>query len=73
MKILFESHLGPADFHLPNKSYVLYLSEVDVIAGNGYKRKVVRYRNVSFNHNLFFSYCSIAGDKLCTSSFQGPW
>lgn len=54
MKILFESHLGPADLHLPNKSYVLYLSEVDVIAGNGYKRKVVRYRNVSFNHNLFF-------------------
>lgn len=59
VKILFESHLGPADFHLPNKSCVLYLSERDVIAGNGYKRKVVRYRNVSFNYNVF-SYCSIA-------------
>lgn len=54
MKILFESHLGPADFHLPNKSCVLYLSECDVIAGNGYKRKVVCSRNVSFNHSLFF-------------------
>lgn len=47
MKILFENELGVADFHLPNKSSVLYVSECDIIAGNSYKRKLVRYRNVS--------------------------
>lgn len=71
VKILFESHLGGADLHLPNNSCVLYLSECDVIAGNGYKRKLVRYRNVGFGHKLGFSICSMATDKLCASSFQG--
>lgn len=47
MKILFENELGVSDFHLPNKSCVLYVSECDIIAGNSYKRKLVRYRNVS--------------------------
>lgn len=47
MKILFENELGVADFHLPNKSCVLYVSECDIIAGNSYKRKLVRYRNGS--------------------------
>nr|XP_046251215.1 Fanconi anemia core complex-associated protein 24 isoform X2 [Scatophagus argus] len=45
VKILFESALGVADFHLPNKSCVLYVSECDIIAGSAYKRKLVRYRN----------------------------
>ncbi|XP_072291205.1 Fanconi anemia core complex-associated protein 24 [Eucyclogobius newberryi] len=45
VKILFESELGVADFHLPNKSCILYVSESDIIAGNSYKRKLVRYRN----------------------------
>lgn len=54
VKILFESHLGGADLHLPNNSCVFYLSECDIIAGNGYKRKLVRYRNVSFGHKLVF-------------------
>ncbi|KAF3855307.1 hypothetical protein F7725_023362 [Dissostichus mawsoni] len=35
------------DFHLPNKSCILYVSECDIIAGNSYKRKLVRYRNTS--------------------------
>lgn len=47
VKILFESELGVADFHLPNKSSVLYVSECDIIKGNGYKRKLVRFRKVS--------------------------
>lgn len=47
MKILFETELGVADFHLPNKSCILYVSECDIIAANSYKRKLVRYRNVS--------------------------
>ncbi|XP_041652211.1 Fanconi anemia core complex-associated protein 24 [Cheilinus undulatus] len=45
VKLLFENELGVADFHLPNKSCILYVSECDIIAGNGYKRKLVRYRN----------------------------
>lgn len=47
MKILFESELGVVDFHLPNKSCILYVSECDIIAASSYKRKLVRYRNVS--------------------------
>ncbi|KAM8751563.1 Fanconi anemia core complex-associated protein 24 [Acanthopagrus latus] len=47
VKILFESELGAADFHLPNKSCVLYVSECDIIAASSYKRKLVRYRNSS--------------------------
>lgn len=54
VKILFENQLGLADFHLPDKTCVLYLSEHDVIAGNGYKRKLVRFRNVSFQYSLLF-------------------
>ncbi|KAM6937848.1 Fanconi anemia core complex-associated protein 24 [Xenentodon cancila] len=45
VKIVFESELGVADFHLPNKSSILYLSECDIIAGSSYKRRLVRYRN----------------------------
>ncbi|XP_069575726.1 Fanconi anemia core complex-associated protein 24 [Brachyistius frenatus] len=45
VKILFENELTVADFHLPNRSSVLYVSECDIIAGNSYKRKLVRYRN----------------------------
>ncbi|XP_035510062.1 Fanconi anemia core complex-associated protein 24 isoform X2 [Morone saxatilis] len=47
VKILFEKELGVADFHLPNKSCILYVSECDIIAGNSYKRKLVGYRNSS--------------------------
>ncbi|XP_034033194.1 Fanconi anemia core complex-associated protein 24 [Thalassophryne amazonica] len=47
VKILFDSQLDEADFYLPNKSCILYVSECDVIAGSGYKRKLVRYRNAS--------------------------
>ncbi|XP_042365704.1 Fanconi anemia core complex-associated protein 24 isoform X2 [Plectropomus leopardus] len=35
------------DFLLPNKSCILYVSECDIIAGNSFKRKLVRYRNRS--------------------------
>lgn len=47
VKILFESELGEADFHLPNRSCILYVSECDIVAGSGYKRRLVRYRNSS--------------------------
>uniref|UniRef100_H3BXE1 FA core complex associated protein 24 n=1 Tax=Tetraodon nigroviridis TaxID=99883 RepID=H3BXE1_TETNG len=47
VKALFESQLGLADFHLPNHTCVLYLAERDVIAGDGYRRKLVRFRKGS--------------------------
>lgn len=47
VNILFDDRLGLSDFHLPNKTSILYVSESDVIAGNSYKRKLVCYRNVS--------------------------
>ncbi|XP_039989484.1 Fanconi anemia core complex-associated protein 24 [Xiphias gladius] len=47
VKTLFENELGVVDFHLPNKSCILYVSECDIVAGNGHKRKLVRYRNAS--------------------------
>ncbi|XP_054476579.1 Fanconi anemia core complex-associated protein 24 isoform X2 [Anoplopoma fimbria] len=47
VRILFENELGVADFHLPNKSCILYVSECDIVAGNAYKRKLVRYRNTT--------------------------
>ncbi|KAI3370844.1 hypothetical protein L3Q82_007132 [Scortum barcoo] len=47
VKIFFENELVVADFHLPNKSCILYVSECDVVAGNSYKRRLVRYRNSS--------------------------
>ncbi|KAM4618431.1 Fanconi anemia core complex-associated protein 24 [Polymixia lowei] len=45
VKIVFENELGVVDFHLPNKTCILYISECDIVAGNSYKRKLVRYRN----------------------------
>lgn len=49
---MFENELGVADFYLPKKMRILYVSESDIIAGNGYKRKLVRYRNVSLDRKL---------------------
>lgn len=47
VKTIFEEELGVVDFHLSNKSCILYVSETDIVAGNNYKRKLVRFRNVS--------------------------
>lgn len=60
MKILFESELGAADFHLPNKSCIVYVSECDIIAGNGFKRKLVRHRNVSWAEETILSLSSVS-------------
>lgn len=78
MKILFENELGVADFHLPNKSCILYVSECDIIAGNGYKRKLVRYRNVSLMNFLlkrwrvvmYLIWTTVPPDLKASSSFQ---
>ncbi|XP_067327206.1 Fanconi anemia core complex-associated protein 24 [Anolis sagrei] len=45
VKLILEGGLGIVDFHLPNRSCVLYVSEADLVAGNGYKRRLVCFRN----------------------------
>ncbi|KAJ8002841.1 hypothetical protein DPEC_G00163160 [Dallia pectoralis] len=47
VKTIFEEELGMVDFHLSNKSCILYVSETDIVAGNNYKRKLVRFRNAN--------------------------
>ncbi|CAL8322825.1 unnamed protein product [Gadus morhua 'NCC'] len=47
VKVVFEKEMGAVDFLLPNRSCVLYVSECDIIAGNAYKRKLVRFRNAN--------------------------
>nr|XP_028572587.1 Fanconi anemia core complex-associated protein 24-like [Podarcis muralis]XP_028589464.1 Fanconi anemia core complex-associated protein 24-like [Podarcis muralis]XP_028599984.1 Fanconi anemia core complex-associated protein 24-like [Podarcis muralis]XP_028606586.1 Fanconi anemia core complex-associated protein 24-like [Podarcis muralis] len=47
VKLILEDGLGVVDFHLSNRSCVLYISEADLVAGNGFKRRLVRFRNVS--------------------------
>ncbi|XP_069758075.1 Fanconi anemia core complex-associated protein 24 isoform X2 [Narcine bancroftii] len=45
--VMFEDGLGLVDFHLSKRLCVLYISEADLVAGSGYKRKLVRFRNAS--------------------------
>ncbi|XP_067292800.1 Fanconi anemia core complex-associated protein 24 [Pseudorasbora parva] len=47
VKMIFEEELGVVDFCLGNKTCVLYVSESDLVAGNGYRRKIVRFRNAN--------------------------
>uniref|UniRef100_A0A672LTG6 Fanconi anemia core complex-associated protein 24-like n=1 Tax=Sinocyclocheilus grahami TaxID=75366 RepID=A0A672LTG6_SINGR len=47
MKTIFEEELGVMDFCLSNKTCVLYVSESDLVAGNGYRRKIVLFRNAN--------------------------
>ncbi|KAK3526635.1 hypothetical protein QTP70_030851 [Hemibagrus guttatus] len=49
VKTVFEEELGVVDLHLSNKSCILYVSESDLVAGNDYKRKIVRFRNANSN------------------------
>ncbi|XP_062997502.1 Fanconi anemia core complex-associated protein 24 [Elgaria multicarinata webbii] len=45
VKLILEDGLGVVDFHLSNRSCVLYISEADLVAGNGFRRRLVRFRN----------------------------
>lgn len=47
VKMIFEEELGVVDFCLSNKTCVLYVSESDLVAGNSYRRKIVRFRNAN--------------------------
>ncbi|XP_038610214.1 Fanconi anemia core complex-associated protein 24 [Tachyglossus aculeatus] len=45
IKLIFEADLAPVDFHLSKGSCILYVTEADLVAGNGYRKRLVRLRN----------------------------
>ncbi|XP_032892387.1 Fanconi anemia core complex-associated protein 24 [Amblyraja radiata] len=45
--VLYEDDLGLVDFHLSQRLCVIYVSESDLVAGNNYRRKLVRFRKAS--------------------------
>lgn len=45
IKLIFEDGLTPVDFYLPSRSCILYITEADLVAGNGYRKRLVRVRN----------------------------
>ncbi|NXW40510.1 FAP24 protein, partial [Nyctiprogne leucopyga] len=47
VRLIFEDGLGLVDFHLSNKICILYISEADLVAGDEFKRRLVRFRNAS--------------------------
>ncbi|KFP94778.1 FAP24 protein, partial [Haliaeetus albicilla] len=47
IRLVFEDDLGLVDFHLSNRTCILYISEADLVAGDEFKRRLVRFRNVS--------------------------
>ncbi|XP_068117698.1 Fanconi anemia core complex-associated protein 24 isoform X1 [Hyperolius riggenbachi] len=47
IKLVFEDGLGLVDFHLSNRVCILYLSEMDLVSGNAFKRRLVRFRKAS--------------------------
>ncbi|XP_078526690.1 Fanconi anemia core complex-associated protein 24 isoform X2 [Lissotriton helveticus] len=52
IQLHFEEALGMVDFQLPNRMCILYISEADLVAGNAFKRRLVRIRNGSHLHAL---------------------
>ncbi|KAG8562753.1 hypothetical protein GDO81_015800 [Engystomops pustulosus] len=46
VKLVFEDGLGLVDFHMSNRACVLYISESDLVSGNAFKRRLVRFRKV---------------------------
>lgn len=47
IKLLFEDGLAPVDFYLSVRSCILYITEADLVAGNSYRKRLVRVRNSS--------------------------
>uniref|UniRef100_A0A8C5MGW4 FA core complex associated protein 24 n=1 Tax=Leptobrachium leishanense TaxID=445787 RepID=A0A8C5MGW4_9ANUR len=44
IRLLFEDGLGLVDFHIANRTCILYISEADIVAGNAFKRRLVQFR-----------------------------
>ncbi|CAN2389383.1 DNA repair [Pristimantis euphronides] len=47
VKLMFEDGLGLVDFHLSQRACILYISESDLVTGNAFKRRLVRFRKAS--------------------------
>ncbi|NXA88979.1 FAP24 protein, partial [Melanocharis versteri] len=47
IRLIFEDGLGLVDFHLSNRTCILLISEADLVAGDEFKRRLVRFRNAS--------------------------
>ncbi|XP_064015921.1 Fanconi anemia core complex-associated protein 24 [Pogoniulus pusillus] len=47
IRLIFEDGLGLVDFHLSSRTCILYISEADLVAGDEFKRRLVRFRNAS--------------------------
>ncbi|NXT93332.1 FAP24 protein, partial [Anhinga rufa] len=47
IRLIFEDGLGLVDFHLSNRTCILYISEADLVAGDEFKRRLVQFRNAS--------------------------
>ncbi|XP_015495297.1 Fanconi anemia core complex-associated protein 24 [Parus major] len=47
VRLIFEDGLGLVDFHLPNRTCILLISEADLVAGDEFKRRLVKFRNTS--------------------------
>ncbi|NXO63151.1 FAP24 protein, partial [Phainopepla nitens] len=47
VKLVFEDGLGLVDFHLSDRTCILFISEADLVAGDEFKRRLVRFRNAS--------------------------
>ncbi|NXX43180.1 FAP24 protein, partial [Tricholaema leucomelas] len=47
IRLIFEDGLGLVDFHLSSRTCILYVSEADLVAGDEFKRRLVRFRNAS--------------------------
>ncbi|XP_051017853.1 Fanconi anemia core complex-associated protein 24 [Acomys russatus] len=45
VRLVFEEGLAPADFYLSSKSCILYITEADLVAGHGYRKRLVLLRN----------------------------
>ncbi|XP_036131808.1 Fanconi anemia core complex-associated protein 24 isoform X2 [Molossus molossus] len=45
IKLVFEDGLAPVDFYLSARSCILYITEADLVAGNSYRKRLVRVRN----------------------------
>ncbi|NXI92902.1 FAP24 protein, partial [Psophia crepitans] len=47
IRLIFEDGLGLVDFHLSNRTCILYILEADLVAGDEFKRRLVQFRNAS--------------------------
>ncbi|XP_076863220.1 Fanconi anemia core complex-associated protein 24 [Brachyhypopomus gauderio] len=68
VKVVFEEELGVVDVHLSDRSCILYVSESDLVAGNDYRRKIVRFRNANSN---FHGVVIVEKTRLSEQYFSG--